>query len=114
MIKPKENDDGIILIPRKLWVALANDQLTRRRRYLGKGFAKPCSTCLEILMCDGPIGKHICSTLDKMQTEGLISGPKKIPFEKVRRKFLPIAIYCLEAYGLVRGKEVKHDKESRD
>ncbi len=93
-----------LAIPRKLWIALANDQLSRRKRYLGAAFAKPCSTCLEILMCEGPIGLHICRTIENMQTEGLLKGPKRIPFQRLRKKYLPVSRECLEAYGLIRKK----------
>ena len=94
---------GIYAISRKLWIALANDQLKRRKRYMGNSFAKPCSTCLEILMCDGPIGLNLCRTIEQMQEDGLVKGPKKLPFERVRRKLLPISRDCLIAYGIVKG-----------
>jgi len=98
------SDSGIFSIPRKLWVALANDQLKRRQRYLGKAFAKPCSTCIEILMCDGPIGVNVCRTINKMIDDGLLAGPKRIKIEKRRAKMLPVSRYCLEAYGLLKPK----------
>lgn len=97
----------IVAINRKLWIALANDQLKKRRRYLGSAFAKPCSTCLKILMCDGPIGLNICRTVHQMQDDGLLTGPKRTPFEKLRRKYLPISRDCLIAYGLAKPKEQK-------
>jgi len=102
----KENG-GIYGISRKLWVALANDQLKRRKRYMGSSFAKPCSTCIEILMCDGPVGLHICRTIEQMQKDGLVEGPKKIPFEKLRRKLLPVSKDCLIAYGIIKGRADK-------
>lgn len=103
----KENvkDSGVLAIPGKLWVALANDQLKRRQRYFGKEFAKPCSTCVEILMCDGPIGEHICRTINKMMDDGLLSGPKRIKIEKRRARVLPVSRHCLEAYGLLKPEQ---------
>lgn len=92
------------LIKRKLWVALAHDQIKRRKRYLGSEFVKPCKTCVEILMCSGPIGKHICSTINDMLDDGLLLGPKRIPIDKRRAKLLPISRECLEAYGILKQK----------
>ena len=100
--------ERIPVINRKLWVALANDQLERRKKFLGR-YSKACEGCLEILMCDGPIGLHICTTIDKMQKDGLITGPKKIPFQKLRRKYLPVSVDCLIAYGIVK-KELLNEK----
>ena len=100
----EEKGNGLFMIPRKLWVALANDQLKRRKRYLGSDFAKPCSICVEILMCDGPIGKHICRIINEMEATGLLSGPKRIKIENRRAKMLPISRGCLEAYGLLKPK----------
>ena len=102
--------NGMLAIPRKLWVALANDQLKRRERYLGKPFARPCATCVEILMCDGPIGKNICLTINGMIDSGLLSGPKRIRIEKRRATLLPVSRYCLEAYGLLKKvTKISHD-----
>lgn len=98
----EEKNDGSYGIPRKLWVALANDQLARRKRYLGAEFAKSCNGCIEILMCDGPIGKHLCQTIDNMVKDGLLSAPKKIPINKRRQRLLPISRACLEAYDLFK------------
>ena len=100
----------ILAINRKLWVALANDQVSRRRRLFGKAFAKPCSTCPDILRCEGPIGIHMCRTIHKMQDEGIITGLKRIPFQKLRRKVLPISRECLVAYGLLEAKEETNEK----
>ena len=97
----RKQTEKIPAINRKLWVALANDQLKKRQRFMGR-YAKACNGCLEILMCDGPIGLHICTTIDQMQKDGLISVPKKIPFQKLRRKLLPVSMECLKAYGIVR------------
>jgi len=90
------------LITRKLWVALAHDQLKRRKRYLGAEFAKPCSTCIDILMCNGPIGKHICTTINKMLRAGLLAGPKRITIDKRRARKLPVSRSCLIAYGILK------------
>ena len=103
MIPVDKPPEKIPMINRKLWVALASDQLKRRKKFLGR-YAKACIGCLEILMCDGPIGLHLCTTLDKMQEDGLIKGIRKIPFQKLRRKYLPISMNCLIAYGLAKGK----------
>lgn len=99
------------LIPRKLWVALAHDQLRNRKRYIGAKFAKPCATCVEILMCSGPIGKHICATINKMQDDGLLSGPKRIPIDKRRAKYLPASRDCLEAYEILKPKDDASQEE---
>jgi len=107
----KESNNGMYAIPRKLWVALAEDQLKKRERYLGKAFAKPCSTCVEILMCDGPIGKNICRTINKMMDDGLLSGPQRIKIRKHRAKLLPVSRYCLEAYGILKPQPATTDKE---
>ena len=108
MKKPKETPD-MFLIPRKLWVALANDQLERRKRYIGAVFARPCSTCIEILNCDGIVGKHICGTVDKMLDDGLLTGPKKIKINMRRAKQLPVSRSCLEAYGLLKPKNLSEE-----
>jgi hypothetical protein len=89
------------MIKRKLWVALAHDQLKGRKRFLGAEFAKPCQTCGKILMCDGPIGLHFCTTVNQMIDDGLLKGPKRIQIDKRRAKFLPISRDCLIAYGLL-------------
>lgn len=91
-------------INRKLWIALANDKLKRRKEVVKK-YSMPCETCTELLMCSGIVGTHICSTIKKMQEDGLISGPKRIPFQRLRRKLLPISEDCLIAYGLLSAKE---------
>ena len=101
MAKKKKITDAF-LITRKLWVALAHDQLKRRKRYLGSEFAKPCSNCIEILMCDGPIGKYICSTINEMQDTGMIKGPKRIAIDRRRARKLPVSRGCLEAYGILK------------
>ena len=106
----KVEDKDTFAIPRKLWVALANDQLKRRQRYLGKAFAKPCLTCIEILMCDGPIGEHLCRTINQMIDDGSLSGPKRIKIEKRRARVLPASRSCLDAYGLLKSKPVKENK----
>jgi hypothetical protein len=98
-----KTDSGLVMINRKLWTALANDQLSRHRKFMGD-YSKACVGCLEILMCEGPIGLGICSTLDQMQKDGIVSGPKKIPFHRLRRKMLPVSIDCLIAYGLMKKK----------
>ncbi len=97
-----KGETGIIGINRKLWVALANDQLAKHRRYLGKEFAKPCATCIEILMCNGPIGKRACGVVNQMVDDGLLKGPKRMPFGQLRRKLLPVSRDCLVAYGLAK------------
>jgi len=94
--------NGTSSIPRKLWVALANDQLKRRQRCLGKDFAKPCSTCIEILLCEGPIGEHICRTVNEMVDGGLLKGPKRINIDKRRKPILPVSRECLVAYGILK------------
>lgn len=71
---------------------------------MGNPFAKPCSTCIEILMCDGPIGKHSCRTINQMVDGGLLSGPKRIKIDNRRARMLPVSRYCLEAYGLLKPK----------
>jgi hypothetical protein len=101
-----------LVINRKLWVALANDQLKQHKRFMGS-YAKPCETCLEILMCEGPIGIGICSTLHQMQDDGVISGVNKIPFSKLRRKYLPVSENCLIAYGLLKKPSNAIEKELR-
>lgn len=98
----KESSPNAFLISRKLWVALAHDQLKRRKRYLGVEFAKPCSTCIEILMCEGPIGKGICTAVNEMQDIGMLKGPQRIAIDRRRARKLPVSRSCLEAYGILK------------
>jgi hypothetical protein len=107
----------VFMIKRKLWVALAHDQLKRSKRYLGAEFSKPCQTCIDILMCSGPMGLHFCTTINKMLDDGLLEGPKRIQIDKRRAKHLPISRDCLIAYGLLaqpdapsKGRKVLHNK----
>ena len=97
-----ETDNEIVLINRKLWVALAEHQTKKRRHNLGSGFATPCSQCSEILMCEGPVGFHICRTIKKMEGDGLIKGGNWILHGRRRKKMLPASKDCLRAYGLLR------------
>lgn len=97
-------DDGIVGISRKLWIALANDQLAKRKRIFGSQ-ANVCEGCLEILMCEGPISFQVCERVEELMAAGLVTGPKKIKYSQLRRRILPVSIDCLEAYGLVKKKE---------
>ena len=97
-------------IPRKLWINLARRQMARRKAIFGNQ-ANVCKGCTEILLCSGPISFQVCETLDDMIATGLMSGPKKTPWQRLRRKYLPVSEECLKKYGilvkngkLVRGK----------
>jgi len=88
----------MIGLNRKSWITLAESQLNKRLKIFGKQ-ANVCNGCLEILMCDGPVSFQICQTLDNMRDSGIVTGPKKTPWKRLRRKFLPITEDCLNAYG---------------
>lgn len=90
-------DTKILLLARPVWVALAKRQLRRRLKVFGSK-AKTCKGCLEILMCHGPVSFEVCHALDEGIASGILSGPKKIPFGRVRRKYLPVSVECLAAY----------------
>lgn len=94
-------NEGMFLISRKLWIALANDQLARRKRIFGSQ-ANVCQGCTEILNCDGPISFQVCQSLDELMECGAVTGPKKIKYERLRRRFMPISRDCLEAYGILK------------
>lgn len=96
-----QGNDGLYLIHRKLWIALANDQFTRRKRIFGSQ-ANVCRGCTEILMCTGPVSFQVCQALDELIKCGYVTGPKKIKYSRLRRKWLPISKECLEAYGILR------------
>lgn len=91
-------------ISRKLFLALANDQLTKRFRTLGVK-AVGCSGCIEILMCDGPVSLDVCKALDELVGMGAVTGSKKIPWVRRRRKLWPVSKECLAAYGILKRKE---------
>ena len=78
--------------------------------------ANVCDGCTEILICDGPISFGVCRTVDEMLPTGLLIGPKKIPWQRLRRYFLPISKDCLKAYGLgvKDNKLVKLVKEDKN
>jgi len=89
----------MIKINRKVWVILAEDQLKRRKELFGEQ-ANVCEGCREILICSGPISFQICQAIDELMTAGLLKGPKKIPFRRMRSKFLPIEEECIVKYGI--------------
>jgi len=90
----------MIGIPRKLGAIIAEDQFKRRKELFGEQ-AEVCMGCAEILICEGAISFQICKAFDGMIASGLIKGPKKIPWQKMRRVSLPIDENCLRKYGLM-------------
>jgi len=97
-LKIKAQETGIVGLKRKFWIPLAEASLKKRKELFGDE-ANTCEGCREILMCSGPISFQICQTIDKMMAEGLLKGPKKIPFRRMRAKFLPISEECLQAHA---------------
>ena len=90
----------MICLNRKLWRLMAEDQLKKRLEVFGEE-AEVCRGCKEILICSGPISFQICKTVDEMITSGLLKGPKRVPWQRSRVKFLPVDEQCLAAYGLI-------------
>lgn len=88
----------MLLLSRKAWIILAKSQLNRRKELFGEE-ANVCDGCLEILMCSGPISLVICQEVDELVQAGLMTGPNKIPWRRLRRKYLPIEEECLKKYG---------------
>ncbi len=86
------------LIERRLAVPIAEKQFRKRKRLFGAR-ASVCFGCGEILICSGPISFEVCRTLDEMTASGLLSGPKKISWRRMRRRFLPIDDECLNKYS---------------
>ena len=95
------SNDEVYGISRKLFIALANDQLRRRKRFFGSK-ANVCKGCLDILLCDGPISFEICETIEELMDCNLLSGPQKMPWERRRRKAFPALKRCLEVYGIAK------------
>lgn len=92
-------------LERRFWCIIAENQLARRKDALGAD-CPPCAGCQEILLCSGPIGLHICQTIDEMIATGLLKGPRKIyPFNHTRRKYLPADEECLLKYTPTRTAE---------
>lgn len=92
-------DDGIVFIPRALWISMAREQLARRKEVFGDK-ANVCDGCCEILMCSGPISFQLCEALGVLIADGLVSGPKKIPYGRLRRRYLPASEEYLHSRGL--------------
>ena len=96
-LQPKT--EGIPLLARKSWVKLAKHQLAKRKKIFGEQ-ANVCEGCLEILLCEGPVSLQVCQALDEMIQTGVMSGPKKIPYSRIRRRFLPVSTTCLAVYSV--------------
>lgn len=88
----------MIGLPRKQWIVLAEAKLKDRKEHLGKE-ANTCEGCREILLCSGIVSFDVCNELDKMMADGLIAGPKKIPFRRMRQKYLPVSEDYLQFMG---------------
>ena len=107
MRKFKKGDIGI---PRKAWTLMAKHQLLKRQSIFGEQ-ANVCEGCLEILMCSGPVSFGVCQAVERLQASGHITGPKKIPFAKLRRKTLPASKECLLAYGFhIEGNKLVRER----
>jgi len=104
--EPKAEHVGL---ERKLWAILAEKQLRRRKRIFGKQ-VDICRGCQEILICSGPISFQICETVEERIESGLLKGPRKIyPFNRTRKKHLPIDTACLRKYKSLINKIIEKE-----